>query len=183
MATKPVHWTYTEAEKAAQGLVSILRPACVRIEIAGSLRRKSTSVGDIEILYISKDGGNEILGAYQLMQQEIEALSDEGILAKRLNKLGRPTWGELNQYAVHVASGIGVDFFATTLENWGMSLLVRTGSKDFNQRVMQRFKRLGMRGHAYGGITGTNGLDILCPDEETVFELLGWNFIQPEHRD
>lgn len=183
MTTKPLRWGYTEAEKLAQGLVSILRPACVRIEIAGSLRRNVPAVGDIEILYVSKDGGNELLGGFKLMKQEIEVLIDEGILTKRQNKLGRPTWGELNQYAVHVPSGIGVDFFGTTLENWGMSLLVRTGSKEFNQRVMQKFKRLGMSGHAYGGVTGTSGLDIPCPDEETVFELLGWNFIQPEHRD
>ena len=63
-----------------------------------------------------------------------------------------------------------------------MSLVVRTGPKDFNVRMMSRFRELEMRGHAYGGVTDRNGNDVECPDEATVFGLLGWPWIPPEER-
>ena len=79
-------------------------------------------------------------------------------------------------------SGIPVDVFSSSTNNWGMSLVVRTGSKDFNVRMMARFRELGMRGHAYGGVTDQEGNEIECPDEETVFRLLGWSWMPPERR-
>ena len=71
---------------------------------------------------------------------------------------------------VHVPSGIPIDVFSTSAQNWGMSAVVRTGPKEFNIRLMQRFRQLGMTGHAYGGVTGRDGI-IECPDEETVFRI------------
>ena len=60
--------------------------------------------------------------------------------------------------------------------------MVRTGPKDFNVRMMARFRELGMRGPAYGGVTDQEGNEIECPDEETVFRLLGWSWMPPERR-
>ena len=48
--------------------------------------------------------------------------------------------------------------------------------------MMARFRELGMRGHAYGGVTDQDGNEIECPDEETVFRLLGWSWMPPERR-
>ena len=39
-------------------------------------------------------------------------------------------WGTLNKLAVHVGSGIPVDPFATTVERWFVSRVVRIGSKE-----------------------------------------------------
>ena len=40
--------------------------------------------------------------------------------------------GVQNKLGIHVPSGIPVDFFATTPAGWFRSLVIRTGSKDFN---------------------------------------------------
>ncbi len=58
-------------------------------------------------------------------------------------------------------------------------MVVRTGPAAFNIRMMSRFRSLGMRGHAYGGVTGQAGETILCPTEAQVFELLGWPYLDP----
>ena len=109
------------------------------------------------------------------------------ILAMRPSIKGITAYGPKNKLLVHVKSGIGVDIFSTDAENWGMALLIRTGSREFNIRVMARLKQLGMSGHAYpkpgqGAITSSSGADIFCPDEDIVFRNLGWAYLPPEKR-
>ena len=183
MTTKPFQWSLTEADKVAQGLISILRPSCRRVEVAGSLRRRAPTVGDIELLCVSKTGGNEALGGYLQLDQEILALIDEGILTYRLNKRGHRNFGPKNKLMVHKPSGISVDIFSTTAHNWGMALMVRTGPKDWNIKVMSHLRRNGMKGHAYGGVTDQDGQELSCPTEQDVFRLLGWGFVTPENRN
>ena len=182
MTIKPFRWPRNQAEPVAQGLITILRPVCQRIEIAGSLRRLTDDVGDIELLCVSKTGGNELFGSYSLLDQEVLALIDEGIFGYRLNSKGQKNFGPKNKLLVHHPTDISVDIFSTASANWGMALLVRTGPKDWNIKVMSRFRSLGMQGHAYGGVTDRSGQEVTCPTEEDVFKLLGWDFIKPENR-
>ena len=46
---------------------------------------------------------------------------------------------------------------------------------------MRRFQQLGMNGHAYGGVT-RGGEELQCPTEESVFELLEWEYLAPWKR-
>lgn len=41
-----------KAQKIAENVKSFLEPYCQRVEIAGSVRREKTEVGDIEIVVI-----------------------------------------------------------------------------------------------------------------------------------
>ena len=169
-------------------LVRLLEPHCKRIEIAGSIRCQRPDVGDIELLCISKVTsvadlfGDIATNCYMLDEALGTIVEDATVLQKRLDKRGRATFGEQNKLMVHVPSGIPVDAFSASVENWGMSQLVRTGPVEFNRRVMARFRELGMKGHAYGGVTDPEGNEIACPDEETVFRLLGWPWMPPEER-
>jgi DNA polymerase/3'-5' exonuclease PolX len=166
------------ATKVANELVELLRPDCERIEIAGSIRRRRPDVGDIELLVLPID---EAPAGYKL-HRHLERLMDEGVLSKRLNKKGSTMYGPSNKLLIHNESGIPVDIFASTRRNWGMALVVRTGPVDFNKAMMTRFLSLGMKGHAYGGVTGRNGEAIHCPEEADVFRLLQWDFIDPWER-
>ena len=187
MTTKQRH-DLQYARVVAEDLVRLLGPYCTRIEIAGSMRRQRPDVGDIELLCISKvtsvaDLFGDIATNCYMLDEALETIvEDATVLQKRLDKRGRATFGEQNKLMVHVPSGIPVDVFSASEENWGMSQLVRTGPSDFNVRVMARFKALGMKGHAYGGVTDPEGNEIACPDEETVFRLLGWPLMPPEER-
>ena len=126
--------------------------------------------------------GDLATNSYELDLKLDALVVDGSVLKKRANKSGRYSYGEHNKLLVHVPSGIPVDVFSSSIKNWGMSLVVRTGPKDFNVRMMARFRGLGMRGHAYGGVTDQESNEIECLDEETVFRLLGWSWMPPERR-
>ncbi|MBE3063729.1 MAG: hypothetical protein IMZ69_01765, partial [Spirochaetes bacterium] len=122
----------------ASELVERLRPACERIKIAGSLRREKPDVGDIEILYVSKSGWipdpDDFFKQIDLVlaDDRIRYLESAGILSRRYNALGRETFGPLNKLMVHCASGIPVDLFCASDENWINYLVCRTGPADLN---------------------------------------------------
>src|SRR3989344_1789872 len=69
VALGPKKYLYAEAYAIATAIVEQLRPHCIRIEIAGSLRRKKSEVKDIDIVAIPKPyypgglfGGDGIAG-------------------------------------------------------------------------------------------------------------------------
>ena len=189
------------AMQVAQDLKARLSPACERIEIAGSLRRKRPTVKDIELVYIPKvESISNLIGEPIVHRNFLEELLDHllncdytvrvnsedvlvsgGVFEKRSSKDGRFTYGENNKLLIHKPTRIPVDVFAAKHVNWGMTLLVRTGSAGFNKRVMTRFQQLRMQGHAYAGVSTTDG-EVDCPDEEIIFKLLGWEFMLPEER-
>lgn len=162
-----------KAKAIAEELMSLLSPCCNRITIAGSIRRQKPDVGDIELLVIPKAN---------CFDKMLDDLMGQNTLAMRLNKRGSHTYGPKNKLMVHLLSGMGVDIFSATEENWGMALFVRTGPKEWNIKAMSRFRELGMQGHAYGGVTLRTGLPFECPTETIVFNLLGWPYTPPEKR-
>jgi DNA polymerase/3'-5' exonuclease PolX len=107
----------------------------------------------------------------------------DGILAKRPNVKGHFTWGEANKLAVHVASGVPVDFFSTTEDNWWVSLVIRTGSKETNLKLTNGAIHLGRKLHAYGsGVTMPDGSTRKAQSEQEVFELCGVPYLEPKDR-
>jgi len=182
-------WPLLQASTIAQDMMDLLETSCERLAVAGSIRRRKPDVGDCELLAIPRLGqatdlwgkGINPLERVSLLDYRVVQLIKMGVLAYRLDVRGRKTFGPLNKLLMHMASGIPVDLFSTTAQHWGMALLVRTGPKEFNVRVMSRFKELGMAGHAYGGVT-VNQAEAPCPNEVDVFNLLGWQFIPPERR-
>ncbi len=182
-------WNLEFAQSVGEDLVQLLAPHCERIEIAGSIRRRRLMVGDIELLCISRVIGSssDMFGGVGAVGYALDTAIDElvthgSILLKRRSMRGRCTYGRQNKLLTHVPTGIPVDVFAATQENWGMAQLVRTGPREWNIRVMSRFRALGMRGHAYGGVTNENGHETNCPSEESVFELLQWPYSPPARR-
>lgn len=176
-----------QALAVAAQLQAILFPACERIAIAGSLRRGKPDVGDIELLFIPKlskrpDGlfDERIV---DVCFEVCEKLLRDGVLAKRPNVNGHFAWGEKNKLAIHLPSGIGVDFFATSMDRWFMSLVIRTGPKDFNLRLIESASRKGLRVHAYGVFEKmTTGEKIIPNSEQEVLELSGMPWIEPRNR-
>lgn len=181
--------------EVAGALYKVLAPFCNRIEIAGSLRRKLAYVGDIEILYIPKLAlapqgffeailNGESPETKNMADYAILQLVSTGILAKRKNVNGSEIWGESNKLAVHVASGIPVDLFATTLERWAVSLVIRTGGKQTNIDLAMAAKRQGLKLHPYGdGYTNRRtGEHIRCRSETDVFSAVGLRCVPPSQR-
>lgn len=173
----------------ADGLLATLKPLCEpeHCVVAGSLRRGKDQVGDVEILYIPRPG---------MIQRPGEMFESEGSLAdhaidqllfhklhKRLSADGKTCWGQWNKLAVHRSTGLPVDFFATTRDRWYVSLVIRTGPKESNLRLIESARARGRQLHAYGVITelGTEA-DLVPQSEEEVFSLCGLPYQPPGER-
>jgi len=166
----------SEAEAVANSLVILLKPACERILVAGSIRRRQPYVSDVELLAIPKFDGEDVL------DRELRNMVLLGILALRLSKLGRRTYGPKNKLMVHVESGIGIDIFATTEECWPVALVVRTGGKQTNIRISMAAQKKGYQFHAYGSGFSTPNGEIVCRSEREVFETVGLPCLEPWER-
>lgn len=183
-------WSATLAGTVALSLVVSLARVCEEdyLCIAGSMRRQKPEVGDIEILYVPKIGpvqkpGEMFASEGSLADVLIDELRRTGKLDKRPNINGQFTWGAQNKLAIHKATGIPVDFFSTTKENWFVSLVIRTGSKDFNIALIESAKRRGLQLHAYGAYTDIGTGEAIHPQSEReVLELAGLPWIPPEER-
>lgn len=177
-----------EAMVVAGDLRERLEPHCERIVIAGSLRRGKPEVGDIELLYIPKlaqlpDGLFDVK-AFNLADSELVQLVGMGVLRPRPNVNGHTSWGEKNKLAMHVPSGIPVDLFSTTAENWWVALVVRTGSKETCLRLTTGAHKLNRELIAYGsGVRDRKTGDITkAVSEEDVFNLCGIGYLDPHER-
>lgn len=194
MSTK-TKFPHAEAAKIAREMFERLNPFCERLKVAGSLRRERLYVSDIELLFVPKfaPDPSSMMGALfgtgeaqmnDLTQIAINRLEQDGVIRKRPNINGGTSWGPQNKLAVHVASGIPIDFFSTTPENWWVSLVIRTGGKRTNLMLTMAANRRGLRLNAYGsGFTKlASGDKIPCTSEEQVFQLAGVPFKQPRFR-
>lgn len=181
---------WARAKIIAEELCYLLKPACARIEIAGSLRRHKPDVGDIEILYIPfiRTGPNpaDLFGTLQvnLADRRIHELEAARILERRKNALGRESFGELNKLVRHVVSGIPVDLFTATQENWFNYLVCRTGPAELNARIATEAQRIGWKWNPYGcGFTALdNGQVAKVECEKDVFDFVGIPYEEPFKR-
>jgi DNA polymerase (family 10) len=171
-----------ELEKAkaiAEELKTLLEPACQKIEIAGSIRRRKPEVGDIELLVIPKFDG-----PVDELDKKLKWLIGTRVLEYRPNKKGVITYGPKNKFLRHVESGIGIDVFSTTEECWPVALVVRTGGERTNKKIASLAIKRGMRWHAYGrGFTLASGSELVCRSEASVFEAVGLPYLEPWERE
>jgi DNA polymerase (family 10) len=188
VSDKP-QFPFAKAAAIADELVAALKPHCERIAIAGSLRRQKPTVGDVEILLVPTMGVQKVdlFATAQVSNADvaIAELLAKGTLAKRPNAKGSFTWGDQNKLAVHAASGIPVDFFATTAAEWYRSLVIRTGPSKFNIRLITTAKRRGIQVHAYqspGLVDIATGKPIPYTSERDFVEKCGVRYLEPWQR-
>jgi DNA polymerase/3'-5' exonuclease PolX len=155
--TEKQRWPWEVAHAVAQEILRSLDGFVARSQIAGSLRRKKARVGDVEILYIPKislvKDPSSLFGELvevSMTDATLQALEALGILAKRKNVKGAEMFGEKNKLMVHVKSGIPVDLFAATEENWFNYLVCRTGGAENNVAIASAAQRKGWKWNPYG---------------------------------
>jgi DNA polymerase/3'-5' exonuclease PolX len=174
---------YIDALAIATELEQQLGPACDRLLVAGSLRRKKAVIGDIELVVIPTVKPDIDLFGEPVAGQGHSLLDD--VLATL------PIWYYKNgpkykQFLLGTnADAITVDLFIVTPATWGVNATIRTGCAEFS-RWLVTDKRHG--GAMPGGMRPVDGrlhfagqiLD--TPTEESVFAALGIDWILPEER-
>ena len=170
-----------------------------RICAVGGFRRQKTEMKDLEILYIARYREAEMAtdlfggkGMVNITEAMIERLGLSGTLGQRQKEDGSlSSWGPMNKHAVHVASGLPIDLFATTEENYCNRLVVTTGPMQSNIRVATEARRRGFEWEVGGGGFVPLGYTwekcpaekrVLIKHEREVFEFVGMPFVAPEYR-
>lgn len=185
MSEKP-RIPYGEAIQVAAELTRALEPFCERIVVAGSLRRKRPTVGDVELLFIPRfrEVQEDMFATRQenLVDRELNSMMVTSGLSMRLSAAGTTSWGEKNKLGIYKKTP--VDFFATTAAGWWVSLVIRTGGKDTNLALTTGARKLGRSLNAYGeGVTDLRtGKVTPATSERHVFELCGVPYREPEQR-
>jgi DNA polymerase (family 10) len=185
---------YADALPIAQAVFGQLDPACERLSLAGSLRRHAADVGDIELVAIPRyiDEPSSLWGdtsrASVLSRKLADLEAPPSPMVERVSGGGR--YVKLR----HLRSGMQVDLFITTPEQWGLILLIRTGPAAYSHALMTEARRRGFhsgKGRLWHGAGHPTDVECNCeltetpiptPTEESVYAALGLPFVEPEQR-
>lgn len=171
--------SYAAANAIASKVIERLSSSCVRIEVAGSLRRKAATVGDIEIMIVPEPELYDYL---------------DNLLAQKKIRLTEPKrWGEkFRSFMMTTTGGNPIDvqfdlFLQPDPATFGVNMVIRTGCAEFSHRMVTMRSAGGWLPDCYlvknarvwDRATG-EALD--TPEESDVFRLWGMEMPAPEER-
>lgn len=134
-----------------------------RVDIAGSIRRRKETIGDIDILVISKNPG-PVMDFFTNMPEV------ERVVAR----------GETKS-AVRLKNGLDADLRVVPPESYGAALNYFTGSKDHNIALREIAIKKGYKLNEYGLFKREK--QITGKTEEDLYKKLGLKYIEPELRE
>ena len=135
-----------------------------RVEVAGSIRRRKETVGDIDIL-VTTNKPNEVMDYFI----GIDLVDD--VVVK----------GPTKSTVRLKENGIDVDLRAFEDEIFGSALMYFTGSKETNVELRRIAIAKGLKLSEYGIFKGDKLLS--GRTEEEIFKTLGMEYIEPELRE
>jgi DNA polymerase (family 10) len=136
-----------------------------KIDVAGSIRRKKETIGDVDILAVTKQPENA-------MKHFIQYPKVSQILSQ----------GEMRSTIV-VNNGIQVDLRIIDPGSYGAGLLYFTGSKEHNIELRDLARKKNWKLNEYGLFEQKNNSLLAGKTESEVYKRLGMNYIEPEMRE
>ncbi len=158
-----------EAKAIAEELISVMKPYCKKLEIAGSVRRKKANVKDIEICLVALNNNKlfNTLGLYLLKNNKDFKYLKNG-----------------DKYKQFEHKGVNIDMFIGNENNWGLLFAIRTGSAVFSTKILSQWKRVSNGGYSKDGyLHNGNNEVIFTPEEIDVFKLCKMDWVEPEFRN
>ncbi len=182
------------AEPIAAALRGLLAPACARIAIAGSVRRRKPTVSDVELVAVPRlivepagDLWGERTVERDLLAERLAALAAGGELVPRRVMLHRADGRREESrrigpaYQALVYRDLPIDLFIVRPPaEWGVIFALRTGPGDWNTRLVTECQRYGRR--VQGGRLLVDGLPVACPEETDFFRAIGQPWVEPAER-
>lgn len=144
-----------------------LRDLYENIELAGSLRRRKETVGDIDLLISARRE------KWEKLHQHL--LSFQGVKEVLLH-------GETKSSVV-LEEGRQVDLRTVEPHQWGSALQYFTGSKEHNVRIRDIARAKGLKISEYGVFRADTEEWLGGRTEEEVYRLIGMQWIPPELRE
>ncbi len=151
-------------------LEAVPADAIDRISIAGSMRRWRETIGDVDILAVSRRPAT-VMAAFVALPQ-VSHISGQGE----------------TKSSVVLNSGLQVDLRVVEARHWGAALQYFTGSKEHNVPLRELAQRQGWSLNEYG-LTATGkgeapeGEQRFFDEEAALYEFLGLAWVPPELRE
>jgi DNA polymerase (family 10) len=157
----------SRALAVGEQLVQALRahPASERVELAGSARRMTDSVKDLDVIATATDPLALARAAAEL--ELVEAAQTPGEAGVRLR----------------THTGLKVDVRIVAPDQFGNLMQHFTGSKQHNMALREAAVRKGLHVSEYGVLDDATGETHRCAREEEVYARLGLDYIEPELRE
>jgi DNA polymerase (family 10) len=134
-----------------------------KVAIAGSYRRRKETVGDLDILVVSKNP--KAVMDYFVKQPEVARVLAHG-----------PT-----KSSVTLNNGMDVDIRVVEAKSYGAALAYFTGSKEHNVAMRVIAQKRGWKLNEYGLFAGQK--QIAGKTEEELYKKLGLAYVEPEMRE
>jgi DNA polymerase (family 10) len=164
---EPQRTVLDRALSVGEQLVEALRAnsASDRVELAGSARRMTDSVRDLDVIATASEPLALAQAAAEL--DLVESAQTPGEAGVR----------------VRTHSGLSVDVRIVAPDQFGNLLQHLTGSKQHNMALRDMAVRKGLHVSEYGVLDDNTGETHRCATEEQVYALLGLAYIEPELRE
>ncbi len=140
-------------------------PAAVHVELAGSARRLSDTVKDLDIVATTHEPAALARALAEL--DVVESVQSAGEAGAR----------------VTTHNGMRVDLKIVAPDQLGNALQHFTGSQAHNVALREAAVRRGLHVSEYGIADDATGVTHRCASEAEVYELLGLRYIEPELRE
>ena len=138
-------------------------PEVSEVVVAGSVRRRKETVGDGDILAISRKP--EKVMEFFVSMPEVMHVHGKG----------------KTKTMVKLKNGMDVDLRVVAKESFGAALNYFTGSKDHNVALRRIAQEKGLKLNEYGLYRGSKR--VAGKTEEEIYEALGLSFVPPEIRE
>lgn len=181
------------AEDVAKEFIKKIADVCDRVEIAGSVRRRKETVGDVEICCVPKMG--KARGAGLFADTELVTVN---LLDERMQKLlslsqaispgdkaknGRKAPFSERYYKFRYA-GYPFDLFCVIApRQWGIIYCIRTGPKEYSHWIVTHAWTKNKRCVEGELLDLKNDMArIPCPEEIDFYRALELEYVEPEKR-
>ncbi|KLK88818.1 phosphotransferase [Methanoculleus sediminis] len=149
-----------EIERRLSSLASVRQ-----VSLAGSIRRKKETIGDVDILATSPRP-EEVMEVFATLP------GVERVLVRGMTKT-----------SVVLSTGIQVDLRVVEDEHFGAALQYFTGSKEHNIAMRKLAIARNWRLNEYGLVDLATGRAVAGEDEAGIYRALGLSWIEPELRE
>ena len=155
----------SEIEPVAEGIIEHLKASdgISAIEVAGSIRRRRETAGDIDIIAASE-------GAHDLMARFVG-----------MDEVADVTMRGDTRSSVVLRSGVAVDLRVVPPSCFASALLHFTGSKSHNVELRKRAIDSGCKLNEYGLFAGEKRVE--TESEAAIYHALGMAYVEPELRE
>lgn len=160
---------YKEAEKTATAFLDELKkiPGVQNAELAGSLRRKAETIGDIDIVLIAEPKNrrrivNKLIALPQVNKTLMKGATKVSVLLKYKN--------------------FQVDIRLVNDYEYGAAMFYSTGPKEYTIHFRKLAKQKGCKMNEYGIFDPTTNQQLAGLTEKSIYDFLGLKYVPPEQR-